>query len=246
MSNEHKSALAIAIEAEGRHVRCVPLPSFFGPGDKPIHAVAIRVAIKGEEDAAIVAAHRYAHEAAKQAGDASEAARKDIDLLSDAKTIEALYKVLFEAEPDGQGGWKQKTKAAPSGSGVITYNAFPTPTWMRSGMGGKGGLTTDQIAYLLNCYLEVKAEASPSGKLDLSDDRLDAIISLCADHVTDDLPEVALAGFSRTHLTHAFVMLCRRVKDAEESVAEKERAVEALLQEREQVAGDDGEPTGAD
>jgi hypothetical protein len=229
VGGEERSALALAIEAEGRHVRCVPLDDFFGPGRKPIGAVAFRVAVKSDEDAAIIAAHRYAAEEAKVAGSAEMAARSDSDLLGDAKNIEALYRVCMAAEAVAPRGWKLKTKPRPDGQGSITSSAFPGPQWMRR------NLTTDQIAYLMNAYLEVRAEASPSGKLDLGDETIDALAQLCADHLSDDLPELALARFSRVHLTHAFVMLADKYREGQ-------RAVEALLAEKES-AGAPSEPT---
>jgi len=220
---EEKSALALAIEAQGRHVRCVAMDGFFGPGAREIPAVAFRVAVKADEDAAIVAAHRYAAEESKVAGDAAAAARADVDLLGDAKNIEALYRVCCAAESDGAGGWRMKTKPRPDRGGVITYSAFPSPQWMRR------NLTTDQIAALMNAYLEVRAEASPGGALDLSEEAVDAVVTMVSGNVGNDLPEMALARFSRPHLTHLFVMVCERL-------AEARVARDALLEEREGAA----------
>lgn len=226
---EDKSELARAIEARGRHVRCAPLDDFFGPGGKPIGAVAFRVAVKADEDAAIVAAHRHAVEASKAGGDGAAAARADGDLLGDAKTIEALYRVCMAAEADGAGGWRLRTKPRPDGAGVITYSAFPSPGWMRS------NLTTDQLAYLMHGYLEVRAEASPGGRQDLSDETIDALVEACATHAGNDLPELMLAKVSRVQLTHAFVMVSERLQEAR-------RAVETLLAERSATAAAATEP----
>lgn len=218
MAEEERSELARAIEAEGRHVRCVPLDGFTGPGGQAIPAVAFRVAVKADEDAAIVAAHKYATENAGKAGDvAAAAARSDIDLLADAKNVEALYRVCFQAEEDGAGGWRMITRPKPGGvAGVITPSAFPSPSWMRA------WLTTDQIAHLMNAYLEVRAEASPAGPIDLSEETVAAVATLCAEHAATDLPELALAKYPRHHLTHLFVRLAQQW-------VERGRAVEALL-----------------
>jgi hypothetical protein len=221
MNAEHMSDIAKAIEAEGRFVRCVPMPDFFGPTHKASLVVAYRVAVKGEEDDAIVAAHKYAQEAAKNAGDAAgAAARADADLLGDAKNIEALYRVCREAEQDGKGGWRLKEKAKPDGSGdKFSYSAFPSPSWMRA------RLSTDQLAYLMNAYIAVRAEASPGGPDEVSEDQHEALVTLCAEHWNDDLPDAVLNAFSRPRLTNAFVLLTRKLVEAR-------TARDALLEER--------------
>ncbi len=199
-TTEPKSTLAAAIEARPRALHVFPVSGFFGLGDAPILSVAVRVARKADEDAAVVAAHKHAAEATKVGGESAAAAARDIDLLGDAKVVEILYRTLRnEKDP--------------------RYAAFPSPGWMRSNIG------TDQLAALMDLVREVRVKESPRPR-EIDDRAIEALVSLCGEHAADDIPEAVLAGYTREFLTHAFTLVCEKLRAARLSV-------DVLLEQRE-------------
>jgi hypothetical protein len=214
--DEGKSALAAAIEARGRRAYVFDVTGFFGPGAREMPRIGFRVAVKAEEDNAIVLAHGYAHQRSLAAGDAAESARKDADLLGDAKLIHALCEVCRDVKPVGG-------EIAPSANdaawGISKYSAFPGPEWMRK------NLTTDHLAALMNLYTEVRRAESPVPE-DVTEERVEALGELCRNHAADSIPEAVLAAYPREWLTHAFVMQSIMLGAAKQSV-------DVLLKEQE-------------
>jgi hypothetical protein len=217
------SPVAAALAARGRKIYPFLVNDFFDLGQKQIFAIGFRVAVKAEDDAAIIEAHKYAHEASKSAGDAAEAARKDLDLLTDAKTIEALYRVCRRVDLDAADP-TDLDKAKET-----IYSAFATPTWMRK------TLTTDQIAVLLNLYIEVKRRES-RGRREVTDEHVEKVATVCQAHAGDDVPTAILADYPREILTEIVVQLALKLAEARTSV-------ETLLAQSEAQAGsEDVEP----
>lgn len=213
MTDPVLSPLAAAIAARPRPVHAFPVSGFFHLGGSAIHAIGLRVAVKAEDDAAIVEAHKYAHDATRGAGEAGASARTDADLLTDAKTIEALFRVCRAVTLDPQAP-EDMSLAKPT-----IYPAFPAPAWMRA------NLTTDQVAVLLNLYLETKRREAPAPP-ELSDEQIEALATMCGQHAGDSIPEAVLAGYPREFLTHAVVLLAVKLSEARLSV-------ETLLQQHE-------------
>jgi hypothetical protein len=213
------SPFAAAIVARGRKVHVFIVNDFFDLGERPLHAIGFRTAVKSEDDAAIVEAHKYAFDTTRSAGEAGESARKDVDLLADAKTIEALWRVTRRVELD------PKDPEDLSKAKETIYDAFATPTWMRK------TLTTDQIAILLNLYIEVKHKEA-RGKREVSDEHVETIASLCQAHAGDNIPEAILADVPRETLTHLVVLLSVKLAEARTSV-------ETLLAQHEAETGPD-------
>ncbi len=233
-AQDRKSALAKAIEDQPRKAYCFPVAGFFGLGGLAIHGVAIRRAVKTEDDAAIVAAHKYLAELSKSAGEGAAAALKtEGDILGDAKILEIIFRLCREVDQDSIAaapGDPSKWKASKE-----NWLAFPGPQWMRDNLG------TDQLATLLNLINEVRALQAPA-PIDIDDAHVEAVIQMCADHMGDDIPEAVLAGFNRTKITHLVVLLSGKlqearlsldilIKQAEEAEAAKAHAVPAAAPE---------------
>lgn len=153
--------------------------------------VKVRVVTKAEQDLALVGAHKYAEERTKAAPQAA----KDPDILEDAKAAFIAFAACRDsADPD-------------------KFPAFLSPEWMLE------HLTTDEVGYLVSLANEVRAKESPS-PISISDEMMDGLSELCAQHVSDQIPEAVLAPFSREYLTHAFVMLSARNVDLRRQVVE--------------------------
>ncbi|TXH18209.1 MAG: hypothetical protein E6R03_02585 [Hyphomicrobiaceae bacterium] len=188
------------IEAQGAFVRCYPVANLIGPGNRPIAAIGIRLNRKREEDAAVVAAHKYAARITADAGDARDAALRDMDLLGDAKVVQALWRACREVvDPNDLS------------KGIGKHPAFPTDDWMRE------HLTTDQLAMLMNLYTETRRAAYPE-RWDLSEERMEALLSMAAKTSDTDIPEVVLAPYAREQVTHAFVYAAERLAEARTSL----------------------------
>ena len=178
-----KSNLALAIEQRERNSHEFDVQGFFGVGNKEVHKVSIRVNTKSEEDAAVVAAHKYS----KAVSEGLLDARQDGDILSDGKAIEALFRACRAAgEEDG-----------------IDYPAFPGPQWMRK------NLTTDQIATLLNLYQEVRRVEAPV-PWTLTNDSVLNMAKVCAKASNTEIPDDYLGSRPKEWVTQAFIILSER------------------------------------
>ncbi len=205
-TQERKSALAKAIEDQPRKAYCFPVAGFFGLGGLAIHGVAIRRAVKAEDDAAIVAAHKYLAELSKNAGEGAAAALKtEGDILGDAKILEIIFRLCREVDQDSIAaatGDPSKWRATKE-----NWLAFPGPQWMRDNLG------TDQLATLLNLINEVRAMQAPA-PIDIDDAHIEAVVQMCNEHAGDDIPEAILAGFTRVKLTHSVVLISMKLQEA--------------------------------
>jgi len=187
-----KSKFALAVEARPRRAYEFDVGGFFGLGGLPIHKIAIRVAVKSEEDVAIVSAYDYL---TKAGATADSGARTDADILNDAKAIEVLFRCCQRAEP----GDPAKNVPSDEAQGY-RYSAFPGPEWMRN------NLTTDQLATILNLVNEVRVKEGPL-KLDIDLATVRALAQGCDALADTDTPDVLLAPCSREWLAQAFVLL---------------------------------------
>jgi hypothetical protein len=144
---------------------------FLGLGKKPIPTLKIRVATKGEQDRAVLAAHKYVDEIAKGVGVETQSASQDRDILTDAKTCFILFEVCRDVAD-------------------ARYPAFPGPRWMID------HLTTDEIAVLLNCYGEV-LRITGTLEYDLATDRIEALSQALAAVADSDVPNQLLLRYTR-------------------------------------------------
>lgn len=181
------SPLVKAIEARGRKVKVCDVTGFFGPGNRPILEIGIRVNVKGEEDTAVVDAHRYAQELAR----GTEAA-KDDDLLREAKVLHALWSACREVDADGN---------------ATIMGAFPGPKWMRD------NLTSDQLAALLNLYNDVRTRQSPWPHA-FTDDEVENLAMLCADGADTEIPTAMLAGIPREAVAQYLILVSCKLRKA--------------------------------
>ena len=179
--NEEKSELALAIEQRKRKLYPFDVKGFFGLAGKEISKLRIRVLMKAEDNASIVAAHHLAKKLA--AGD--DATRSDADLLDDLKLKEAIQRSCFLERETKQGK---------------PIQAFPGGEWMEK------NFSTDEIAILWNLMQEVKKAESPM-LYDIDRDEVMALAEGCAKTAETDLPEHLLATANRAFLTTAFVLL---------------------------------------
>lgn len=179
------SDIAKAILERGRQGKSFDVANFFGLGGKQIPKIYFRLAVKAEDNDAIVAAHAYAAEAGAKAGVGAEAARNDADILSDSKHIEFLWRACRKDDER-------------------EYDVFPSPSWMRE------NLRTDEIGALLHLYNETKRALGPAPKFD--DEGIDALISIAiaAASSGERMPQQVLATLNREAVTEAFV--CAAIK----------------------------------
>jgi hypothetical protein len=212
------------IEADGPFVRCYEITGFFGPGNRPIRAIGIQLNRKRAEDAAVVAAHRYAARITADAGEGRDAAMRDMDLLGDAKVVQALWRSCREVQDPND-----------LSKGIGKHPAFPTDDWMRE------HLTTDQLAMLMNLYAETRKAAYPD-RWDLSEDRIEALLTMAAKTSDSDIPEAMLAPYAREQVTHAFVYAAERLGEARTSletlfaqIDERDATIAALKAEIERM-----------
>lgn len=234
-ASEPLSPLAAAIAAMGRRVYVYDVTGFFGPGAKEMPRLGFRVAVKAEDDNAIVLAHAYAQERSRAAGDAAESARQDADLLGDAKVIHALCEVCRDVRRIGP-------DVSPSVNepewGVTQYSAFPGPDWMRKHLG------TDHLAAMMRLYMKVRRRESPAPD-EATDERVEALAAMCRNHASDTVPDVMLAAYPHEWLTDAFVILSEMLGEARQSVDVLMRQADERAAERATEPGPlagDGEP----
>jgi hypothetical protein len=216
--------LDLSIEADGAFVRCYEITNLFGVGNRPIRAIGIRLNRKREEDAAVVAAHKYAARITSDAGDARDAAMRDMDLLGDAKVVQALWRACREV-----------VDPSDLSKGIGKHPAFTTDDWMRD------NLTTDQLAMLMNLYAETRKAAYPE-RWDLSEDRIEALLTMAAKTSESDIPEAMLAPYAREQVTHAFVYAAERLHETRASlevlfaqIDERDATIAALKAEIERM-----------
>jgi hypothetical protein len=196
-----------ALDKRPRKTHTFDVNDFFGVGDVPLPKIAFRVAVKADEDNAVVGAHVYVNDKCKGA----DSAKSDSDILLDAKTIEVLHNVCRSAsEPE--------------------YPAFPSPGWMRS------RLTSDHAATLLNLYNEVRKAEGPSPRV-IDNDTAEQLLglALAASHAEEEIPTPTrvFAGCNREALSELLVVAAIKLdvarREADDANAEVAR-LRALMQ----------------
>lgn len=157
-------------------------------GDKPVGKVKVRLATKAEQDAALVAAHKYVKRITAEA----PAAAEDSDILDDAKNAYILATVMRDAEsPDA-------FPAVPHGEFLMQKT------------------TTHEIAAMLNAYTEVvrREQHTLTDVTDAGIEQMALAIVELEDEGRD--PQEALMRGSREFLAEAVISLSRFYVDAAE------------------------------
>lgn len=187
---KRKSKLAKAIEKRGRkdHGPFDLPPGFVSQphSGETMGKVYVRVLVKAEEDAAIIAAYKMMTD---MATDGAEAAMGDSDFTTDNKGVYALYKAIRDADDDPM------------------YPAFLDQGWMRE------HLTTDKIAYLLNLYFSCR-ENEEVMKWTIDGQELERKLDDIADADPESaLPRALLADCSNEWVRNAVVLCAMRLRD---------------------------------
>lgn len=204
--DDGKSLLVRAIEARGRKPVVCDVAGFFSIAGNPIPKIAIRINVKGEEDRAVVDAHRYSENLAKGTD-----AAKDDDLLRESKVVHALWTACRAVDEKGE---------------PTIMGAFPSPGWMRD------NLTSDQLAALLNLYNDIRQRQSP-WPYKFDDEDVERLAMLCADGADTEVPTALLAGVEREMLSQYFIIVSCKLRKARsellaaQALAEFEKAVDA-------------------
>jgi hypothetical protein len=208
-NQEHKSDLVKAIEGRPRPSKILDVNMAVGILDKPIHKIAFRVNVKAEDNDAIDRAHRYVN-----ARMGSEDARKDVDVLTDAKLIAALWAACREVKVtlDELGAVVKAEETA--------YPAFPAPEWMHE------HLTTDQIAVLVNLYNAVRYDLSPLRVFDR--DLADMLLRAAGGADEESVPTALFAPMTRDALASVLVYAALCLAGSRAALAEAEKQPEGF------------------
>lgn len=127
-----------------------------------------------------------AHKYVRSLAANDEKAAADPDILNDAKSAFIAFEVTRDATSD--------MPAFNSGRDMLRT------------------LTADQIAYILNLANSVRYKESPGPK-DIPQEELNALVEMCFEYASEEIPDAVLAGYSREYLTHMVVALSCELKE---------------------------------
>jgi len=161
--------------------------------------VVFWVLTKDEQDQALAAAHAYVAKKCEQTPDAA----KDADILADAK---ACFLVAKAMRMPADGG---KMPVFVNGEVAVQR------------------LTADRIGALTRLAVLVRSKHAP-WPTDLSDDTVEALVTVCAAGAGGDMPERVLAGLSDVMLSHLAVLMAVKIESAREEAAALRAQIEAL------------------
>ena len=189
---EEKSEIALALEerAKNRPTCLVDGLAFTGPGSSIVGAVAMRVATKQEENAAIAQAEVYVQNLGKSGG----VELRDPELVRDARTVYILHAVCRDP------------KRPQSGS------AFISGAWMMA------HLTRDEIAKLLSHYNRFAESVSPFD-FDLSPEKVDEAASQLAQFAGSDLADAVVQNKDRVWLEQFAIRVSMMLADSRQEAA---------------------------
>ncbi|NIV35917.1 MAG: hypothetical protein GWN58_42645 [Anaerolineae bacterium] len=199
VEQHHRSSLAEHLAGRKRWTRTVDMSAvlgrdLIGHDGTPLTRVCYRINSKADEDLAVAAAHAQVHRIAELAEQGKDAFRQDGDVLTDNKSIQALYRCCRDPENPER-------------------TLFPTPEWMRR------ELDTDTIAGLLNGYLECRARKN-GVPWDVTDVSLDSTREMLVAARDTELPERLLAMFAREYLSTLLTLVCCRWHDERQRVCD--------------------------
>jgi hypothetical protein len=228
LTDESKSAVALAIEAQARWHREVELGDFLNHDKTPVGRVAIVVNSKRDDIAAQREAHAKFEQLAKEHQLGQGTFREDETILDDLKNAFAIFKAFRRVDD-------------------ITQNAFPAAEWVAE------HLDNDQIGTLVRLYNQSRAVKGPA-PWDITPDWIRAVRDACAAYAEqDERPEQPLANFSRAYLddflsaamvlwTQDTALLVAENARLRAEVAAKKDTTDEDPQPTEEPGADDGEP----
>lgn len=151
--------------------------------------VGIRIPTKRAQDVAIVAAHKYVNALARDGGKEDvEGVRQDRDVLQDAKSACIISEFVRDLKSGGK------------------YPAF-TPQWACE------NLRPEEIAVFLNVANAVRAERHGLAAK-VTDDGVEAWITICDEADSTEFPARVLAGCSREYLEFLVLRMAMKVAEA--------------------------------
>jgi hypothetical protein len=190
--DDEKSEIALALEERSKNRPTILIDglAFTGPGSKIVGAIAMRVATKQEENAAIAQAEVYV----RDLGKSGSVDLKDPELVRDARTVYILHAVCRDP--------KRPNSAA----------AFTSPREMMALM------TRDEIAKLLNHYNRFAESVSPFD-FDLSPEKVDEVSAQLAQLSGTDLADALVQSKDRVWLEQYAIRVSMQLADARQEVA---------------------------
>lgn len=217
-----KSSLQSKLEARAPHQKLVPLGRSIPGVDG--ESVMIRLLRKGPQNDALEAALARIDKLAEK----TPALRSEDAWVAEQKTIARLFAACRDAkDPDG-------------------LPAFASPEEMEK------NLYTAEFDFLLNAYNALARETHPQGADHLDPEKLVALLDMCAEHASSDLPNQILLGFSREILVETLVRAAVLRRDALDDARSAVEVLDRMKQagfvppdERAEDETDDISPIGA-
>ncbi len=178
---DEKSLLGQAIELRKPHSWPFDVNGIFGLAGKKVHKINVHVPRKGDEESALIAAHRHVQDLTQGA----EAAREDQDIVHDAKAREIIQRACWDEDDSKQ--------------------AFYGSEWINK------NITGDQLGVLLNLVNEARRNEPGATRWDSSDDVVESIITLCVRASDTPLAERVMVQYQREYLTSPVVILALKI-----------------------------------
>lgn len=203
---DHQSDLAKALGAVVRPTKILPANLAISVLKEQVHKIAFRVPTLAEDRDAVNRAYAMVKSTC-----ASEEARQDGDVLTNAKLVAALFHACREVKIT-------KDPIGVEREEVGAYPAFPSPEWMYDHM------TADQVGVLCNTFAAVRAEMSPFKAFDV--DAAETILRVTGEQPDDDAPGALFAPFSREGLVSLLTYAARCLAGARGALTEAESAPE--------------------
>ena len=169
---------------EARRRALVPFPA-----ELFAHGIAGNVLVRIPTSAELGRAKKCAHAFIAEDTKTAPQAAQDPSYTADIFTVFALFESLRD-EKDPQ-----------------DLPAFGSPQWMRE------HFTSQQLSVMLNMHNKVVGETEPVEWV-LDEERLTALLFMCAQHTGTDIADQALMRFSRETMAEAFIRVAVMYKDA--------------------------------
>lgn len=184
-----RSPLAKLIKAQPRRMHEFPVEGIFALGTE-VKRVAIRVATKKEQNAALDAAMAHIAKRAERA----PLLASDATIVEDAKSEYIVAACCFDpSTPDMLQMW-------PTGEMVHE------------------DLTADQIGVMVRLINEVRAKFGPTPDV-IDDDRVEAFATMAAVGAPSDIPEEILTPLPHPYLVQLFVLVSVKLREVRAELA---------------------------
>jgi hypothetical protein len=185
-----------------------PIDGFFAFKEEK-HKVSIRVLTSREQDRALDLAHAYVQKAAS-----TESAKRDEDLITDAKTAAIISIACRDpTTPDLMPIW-------------------PTLETV------KEDCSSDQLGVLVRLILEVRAKFGPTPAT-IDDEQVEIFARMAAAAAGTDVPETVITPLPHPHLVQLYILTAIKLQQARDAAALMVHLTDdemATLRERKQAA----------